>query len=402
MRRSNWLAWGAFALTVLFSVAATILVFVPIPGQPVDPGETANSVLTIVDAVMMALVGAFVSSRLPKNPIGWLFIAAGLALAVGSFVYAYVLLAFWTGAEALPGGAAAAWMSEWVWQIPSLALVLLLYLFPTGTFLSRRWRLVGIASVIVFLTVIAAFAFSFPIYVFTSNGNVPLKLGNPLGLFQLSDPQSPLLSLATGVPLLIAPICLLVRFVRARGVEREQIKWVLYTAALLAISLALSIFIPSTATNLLGGLVSISLPVGVGIAVLRYRLYDIDILIRRTVIYSLVTVTLLVTYFASVVLLQTFFSAVTGSHQNEIVTVLSTLAIAALFVPLRNRIQSVIDKRFNRKKYDAQRVLQTFAQTVRDETDLEKLSSELISVVNETMQPKSVGLWLKQTHEKRV
>ncbi len=137
-------------------------------------------------------------------------------------------------------------------------------------------------------------------------------------------------------------------------------------------------------------------PITLAISILRSQLWDIDILIRRTVTYSLVTALLLGVYFFSIVILQRVFALVMGGAQNEIITVLSTLAIAALFVPLRNRIQAVIDKHFNRSRYNAQQVLQKFALTVRDETDLEKLSAELLNVVNETMQPKSVSLWLKE------
>src|SRR5581483_4269991 len=128
---------------------------------------------------------------------------------------------------------------------------------------------------------------------------------------------------------------------------------------------------------------------------------DIDFLIRRTLTYSIVTALLLMVYFASVILLQQAVATVTGSQQNELVTVLSTLAIAALFVPLRNRIQNAIDRRFNRQRYDAQKVLNQFATTVRDETDLEKLTGSLIDVVNETMQPRSVSLWLKPAADRR-
>lgn len=149
--------------------------------------------------------------------------------------------------------------------------------------------------------------------------------------------------------------------------------------------------------SLLGAVIYLAVPVTVAIAILRYRLWDIDILIRRTATYTLVVALLAIVYFSSVILLQQIFSALTGLGQNEIVTVLSTLTIAALFVPLRNRIQNVIDRRFNRKKYDAQRVLQDFANTVRDETDLEKLTGRLMQVVDETMQPKSVSMWLKRT-----
>jgi hypothetical protein len=146
----------------------------------------------------------------------------------------------------------------------------------------------------------------------------------------------------------------------------------------------------------IGALLPLTLPIGITVSILRYRLWDIDVIIRRTATYGLVTGALVLIYFGSVVALQRILSGVTGSAQNEIVTVLSTLAIAALFVPLRNRIQNAIDKRFNRNKYDAQQVLSDFAHTMRDETDLEKLTGRLMQVVDETMQPRSISVWLKK------
>jgi hypothetical protein len=197
--------------------------------------------------------------------------------------------------------------------------------------------------------------------------------------------------------------------------ERQQTKWVM--AGILGTFI---IFIPFTIIAVLfppsqpsaerlavvylfyipiGFLSYVFIPVSIAISILRYRLWDIDILIRRTVSYALVVTLLGVVYFGSVVLLQRIFAGIIGDN-SEIVTVLSTLAIAALFVPLRNRVQNAVDKRFNRKKYNAQQVLQKFALTVRDETDLETLTGELVNVVQETMQPKSVSVWLKQTDEK--
>jgi len=139
----------------------------------------------------------------------------------------------------------------------------------------------------------------------------------------------------------------------------------------------------------------IFLAVGILIAVMRYRLWDIDILIRRTVSYAIIVALLAIVYFGSVIVLQRIFAGIIG-ESTEIITVLSTLAIAALFVPLRNRIQDAIDKRFNRKKYNAQQVMEKFSQTVRDETDIDKLTAELINMVNETMQPAHISLWLKK------
>jgi len=152
----------------------------------------------------------------------------------------------------------------------------------------------------------------------------------------------------------------------------------------------------------LGNLSFAVIGITLGIAILRYRLFDIDVIIRRTLTYAVVTASLIIIFFGTVIVLQQFFAQLTVSGGNELVTVLSTLAIAALFVPLRNRVQAWIDRRFNRNKYNAQKVLQQFGETVRDETDLEKLTAQLMQVVNETMQPKSVSVWLKEQKRGRV
>lgn len=198
--------------------------------------------------------------------------------------------------------------------------------------------------------------------------------------------------------------------------QRQQTKWFLFGVAITLVLTIWQIFFPllqqvatltpaasvrgdlALTTSILGYAV---VPIAIGIAILRYRLWDIDVIIRRTVTYGLVTFTSVIVFFASVVLLQQLFARVTSSGQNELATVLSTLAIAALFVPLRNKIQELIDRRFYRQKYDAQKVLTDFATTVRDETDLEKLTARLMQVVHETMQPKSVSLWLKQEKEQK-
>lgn len=196
--------------------------------------------------------------------------------------------------------------------------------------------------------------------------------------------------------------------------EKRQTRWVLFGMGLMAVGLVTLLAVteiigdPTLATpydpNLvrrlvflvIGNLIFQVVYVFIGIAILRSKLFDIDVIIRRTLTYTLVTALLAIVFFGSVVLLQQLFAGITGAGQNELVTVLSTLAIAALFVPLRNRVQDVIDRRFNRKKYDAQKVLNDFANTVRDETNLEKLTGRLIEVVDDTMQPRSVSVWLKK------
>lgn len=278
-----------------------------------------------------------------------------------------------------------------------VGLVPIFYLFPNGTFVPSWTRWVpGLWGVFVALLLVDA-----------------------AGLVQ---------GLGAQVRLIAIPLVLLI-FLGAAGsqvyryfnhsntLERQQTKWVLVAIVLFVVTVALSlgrIALSNPAQqftamdlqvhlvfDILFGVAAAFFPVSIGIAILRYRLWDIDIIIRKTATYTLLVALLALVYFGSVILLQQVLVTVTGSGRNEFVTVLTTLIIAALFVPLRNWIQSVIDKRFYRKKYDAQKVLQDFAQTVRDETDLEKLTGRLIEVVNETMQPKSVSLWLKAENSAR-
>jgi hypothetical protein len=207
---------------------------------------------------------------------------------------------------------------------------------------------------------------------------------------------------------LISAFSLVLRFRRSSGDEREQIKWFASAGAFLAVAFLIAPLIwntPALNNTLLWPalfLTAITLvPISIGVAILKYRLYDIDIIIRRTLVYSILTGFLGLVYFGIVSLLEQLFTALTGQRQSEIVTIVSTLAIAALFNPLRRRVQALIDRRFYRRKYDAQKVLAAFGATVRDEVELDKLTSELVTVVDETMQPAGVGLWLKPLKESR-
>lgn len=264
--------------------------------------------------------------------------------------------------------------------------LLWLYLFPTGQPVPRWSHLVVVALFIVFMLVSA--------------------LGL-LGAFGIVPPQldTTFASLGGLAVLPLFGFVLFAQIYRYRKVstliERQQTKWFLLGLGIFALTLLLFVFTPDSfktsvvVQNILN-IIFLVFPVSVALAILRYRLFDIDILIRRTLTYTLVTALLVLVFFGSVVLLQQLFSGITGSGQNELVTVLSTLAIAALFVPVRNRVQTEIDKRFNRNRYNSQLVLTDFANTVRDETDLDKLAGRLMQVVDETMQPKSVSVWLKQ------
>jgi cytochrome b subunit of formate dehydrogenase len=223
------------------------------------------------------------------------------------------------------------------------------------------------------------------------------EIDNPIGIEGLAFvedlPVFGVLTALFGVGLVGAVASVVVRFRRSRGVERQQMKWFLYAVALL-LAFPLEGLLPDIVDNVLFGLTLIAIPTAVGIAVLRYRLYDIDLLINRTLVYGSLTAMLVLAYVGGIVLFQGFFRALTGQG-SQLAIVASTLAIAALFTPLRRHIQSFIDRRFYRRKYDAAKTLEAFSAKLRDETDLEALNNELVGVVIETMQPAHVSLWLR-------
>jgi len=331
-----------------------------------------------------------------ENPIGWLFCAIGLLWAVIHFIGEYVIYALLATPGSLPAGELASWIYSWLW-VPSLGLLVFLsLLFPKGRFLSSRWRWFGRLSAL--LTVLGAVLAAF------SPGPIVLGLPgirNPLGVESLPNAYKPVQALML-VLLAISVVSLLMRRLYARGVERQQTKWFTYTSAVAA-SGAILQYIISEPLELawLGGvghaLVLIglaSMPISMGIAITRYRLYEIDIIINRTLVYGSLTAVLGTLYFCGIVALQRVFVALTG-EQSTLAVVASTLLIAALFSPLRRSIQSFIDRRFYRKKYDARKTLEAFSATLRDETDLEALSNDLVGVVRETMQPAHVSLWLR-------
>ena len=224
---------------------------------------------------------------------------------------------------------------------------------------------------------------------------------NPLGIEVATDVLNPVETIMYGLAL-VATISLLVRLRRSKGVERQQVKWFTYAVVVLATSALLAYVVLESIgirwlewVSLVPVMVGVvGLPVAVGIAILRYRLYNIDLLINRTLVYGSLTVVLALVYSGSVVLFQELFRTLTGSD-SQFAVVVSTLAIAALFQPLRRRIQASIDRRFYRKKYDARKTLEAFSAKLRDETDLDSLSGDLTGVVKETMQPTHVSLWLR-------
>jgi hypothetical protein len=345
----------------------------------------------VILAISVSIVGAFVASRRPRNPIGWVYCAVGFWQALVSFTWEYALFALVTRPGSLPAGPEMAWLSTWTWM-PGLGLLLTfaLLLFPDGRLPSPRWRVVAWLSAFDL-----ALAVPFAISLWPLRGVELLQSAEETTASSFLD-----LGLAAIFPLML--VCglasvasLVVRFRRSHGVERQQLKWMTYAAAVTFVFLLFTQYVtlPLVLEAALIVLVVPSLAAALGVAILRYRLYDIDLIIRRTLVYSALTVALGLVYFGSVVLLQRVFAAF-STGQSAAAIVVSTLAIAALFAPLRGRLQDFIDRRFYRRKYDAARTLAEFAAAARDETDLDQLAGRLVEVVEGTMQPEHVSLWL--------
>lgn len=396
-RKSTWFAWGLCAVTLALLVV-NFPTLAAEGGNTSDPLATVNDILFVLYLGIFNVVGALIIANQPRNTIGWLLILIGTPLAVLGFIPPLAQLeSLWKqGSLSLELFGFLIWVNSWSWWFLFGPLFLVLQLFPTGRPLSPRWRWVIVLLAIAFLyfIVFSGLGTSF------EAAELESLIPNPIGFLSVEALELlllPFYALLVSTAVLSATAVVL-RYVRGNTIERQQLKWFLSACALFVIIYLVTILTntkESELNSLIFNLTVFAFPISIGIAILRYRLFDIDIIIRRTLTYALVTALLAFVFFGSVILLQQVFSGISGQSQNELVTVLSTLAIAALFVPVRNRIQSEIDKRFNRKKYDAQRVLNDFANTVRDETDLEKLTVRLMQVVDDTMQPKTVSIWLK-------
>jgi hypothetical protein len=368
---------------------------------------------TVVAATFPAL-GLLIASRHPGHPIGWLFCAAGLLGGLDHFCGEYAIYALLEQPGSLPAGQAAAWGSTWLYVPSGALLVYVTLLFPDGRLPSRRWRpvawLVGIAAVVG-----ATVAALLPVPIC----NV-CSIENPLGVEGLASVSELVDSLLEafwyGVLGLVAVASLFLRYRRAGGIERQQIKWFAYAAAVIFLGAILAYGVyRATGTpwawwvgQSLLAVGFVGIPIAVGVAILRYRLYDIDHIINRTLVYGALTALLAAGYFATILALQGIgslvyqvpFRALIGQN-SALATVAATLAIAALFNPLRRRIQSFIDRRFYRRKYDARKTLEAFSAKVRDETNLDALSDDLVGVVRETMQPAHVSLWLRLDRDRK-
>jgi hypothetical protein len=390
-RVASTLAWSLFAVYVALEVAPPVMV-----GRRViteADGEYAFGVMM----VGFVVVGVLVTTHRPQNAIGWLLLAVALSVSVGAFFELYIQ------EPGRPGRLAVAWVSSWLFfVVVVLAGIFVPLLFPDGRLLSRRWRPVAwlAASGLTMCIVSAAFD--------PGDLAVTANIQNPLGA---SGTAADILTgvgvfgaILLTVAFVLTAVSIVVRFRRSRGVERQQLKWFALAGLVMLCGLALSAvsspFEDSWGevtgdvgwmTFLFGFIVGI--PVSTGIAILRHRLYDIDVVINRTLVYGSLTAILTATYLTLVLVLRLVLDPVTG--HSDLAVAGSTLAVAALVRPLRSRIQATVDRRFYRSRFDAARTLQAFSGRLRHSVDLDALDIDLRDVVNRTMQPTHLSLWLR-------
>ena len=390
--RPAWLAWPLCTLVV----AIVALGFLPWPVS-----EVALIPLVLSTAVPFATVGAFVASRRPRNPVGWLFIAFGAAAAIKFTGSQYATYALLTHPSSLPAGDFIASFAVHLWH-PALGFLIFSFLlFPHGRLPSPRWRFVAWLSAI---SCVAALISGMLEHEFLQEYTWPedLSFVKPLFTGPVAEVGATVFWYASMVILAMlfaSGASLVLRLRRAVGEERQQLKWVVYSVALLAFAVPSTILLIIVLHSLEDVRVFFAvlfplIPISVGIAILKYRLYEIDLIINRTLVYGSLTAMLLAVYFGGIVVLQRVFVALTG-EKSTLAVVASTLLIAALFNPLRHRIQAFIDRRFYRRKYDARKTLEAFSTKLRDETDLDTLNADLVGMVRETMQPAHVSLWLR-------
>jgi hypothetical protein len=344
-------------------------------------------------------VGAVIVARQPRNRIGQLLCAVGLLVGPAFFAQAYAWYALVYRPGSLPGGLAMAWLGEWPWFVAlELVLTFVLLLFPTGHLVSRRWRVVAWAA-----AATLALGLLWAMFKPTLDAFDPQVFPNPLGLQQAEDTSELLESafpVVLGLLTILSAASIVVRFRRAQGVERQQLKWFTYATLVSVLfwvafaATGLQDRLPDALTYAAGAIFVGAVPVAIGIALLRYRLYDIDRLINRTLVYGLLTVVLGCGYGTVVLVLGQRFGGITSDPPSWVIAG-ATLAVAAAFRPARRRIQEAVDRRFNRRRHDAARTMEGFTVRLRDHVDLETLSSELLAVVGQTMEPTAVSLWLR-------
>jgi hypothetical protein len=390
------LVWSLYGLLICLSTIGSGVGLLSQDGSRNVLYLAGEALISLVAPVVFAIVAALIVSRQPRNILGWVLMVPVGLYVVGGPIARYIESLAPSSPEPTVPILLMAWFNNWNWL-----LIIIPLLFPNGQPPTPRWRWVGVAAIAwAALFVLLA---ALPQQINASTGPT-LVLDNPIGVLGKDTVERLVGVWIVGLLALVVvcAVALFVRYRRANATEREQIKWLLYACAVFLVVYVGGFVSRLGGTASLGGYIwgvffglsVIALPAAIGIAILRYRLYDIDVVINRTLVYGPLTMMLVALYFGGIVVLQRFFVLLTG-QQSTIAVVASTLAIAALFSPLRRRIQGFVDRRFYRNKYDAAKTLEAFSAKLRDETDLEALSDDLVGVVRETMQPAHVSLWLR-------
>jgi hypothetical protein len=411
----SWLAWSLAGLSLAVFLASGAFYFLASSAQ--SPGDSftvgaVSDMLSFVFFLAFPLVGALIASKRPHNPIGWMCLVVGLfwMLMTLSEVYSAHGLAR-PGSVPFPVTIHAL-LYSWLW-VPTVGLlgIYMILLFPDGRLPSRRWRpLAWLSGAVIVVESIAVFLTPGPLEGLGEAQN-PFGLEGQFWLITVGWVGLPLIPLC----MVASAVSLVLRYRRSEGEVREQIKWLAFSASITGV-VYLTIMSagvidwllswPETPSDLgtqtwWGALLEdvmllsfCGIPVAIGFAILKYRLYDIDILINRALVYGSLTAMLVLLYVGGVVSLQYAFRVLTGQG-STLAVVASTLAIAALFNPLRRRVQEFVDRRFYRRKYDAAKTLEAFSAKLRDETDLGVLTGDVVGVVKATMQPAQVSLWLR-------
>jgi len=381
-RLYSWLAWSLFALALLI-LASSLLLW----------SSDASFFLTFALIVApFAVVGALVASRRPRNPVGWLFLVFAVVAAFVASADRYASYALVEHPGSLPGGDWVAWLASGIWHPAFGFFVFAFLLFPNGRLPSTRWRPVAWIAVANYLMGGVLGLLWGPLFgEFFPYAEPPFRLPSYLVAYIAFD----IFIICNFALLALSAVSLVLRLRRAAGVERQQLKWFVYAVALFAL-----VFPPGVLYLGDGRLIVVLLPLvpaAAGIAILKHRLFDIDVVINRTLVYGLLTALLAAVYLGGVAITHFGFRFLTGQEQqSQLAVVASTLVIAALFTPLRRRIQEFIDRRFYRSKYDARKTVEAFSNRLRKEADLDVLSQDLVSVVRETMQPEHTSLWRRE------
>jgi hypothetical protein len=397
-RSAFWLAWFAWVLYLIIAIANLLFEI----RDSHDPATLFNDIFGAIILLAFITIGSLIASRRPDNLIGWLFCISTLLWALGDFFLEYATYTLITAPGSLPAGALVGAIGNWSRGVGFyLMLTYLLLLFPDGHLPSPRWRF--LAWLIAGLLVAHMIATLLSPYPYANLDPRLAGVRNPLGIMVGNDLVD---ALASFIPLLLFPtvvaciVAVILWFRRSQGVPRQQLKWFAYGTALSILMIAVIIGLTFSSVTGSGAswpfyLAVVCIPISAGIGILRYRLFDIDVLINRTLVYGGLTTMLLAIYLVLVFGGQYLLSSFLG-HNNTVVLVVSTLLVAALFQPLRGRVQQLVDRRFYRSKYDATKVVAGFTDTLRQEVNLEQLYEHLLAVVQETVQPAYLSLWLRK------